>query len=291
MPGHAPTAPSPEEMLARADPQRSWREYLEAYVDVVYRAAERAVRDPDEARDIAAEVLRRMAEDWPELLERFRAGGGASFRTWLAIVARNLCIDVRRSMFGRRSLPRSVRRLEAWRQQLYRGVYWEGRAPEEVWEALRSEGAFGGTFGEAATALAEIDADLAPESRLPRARLIAALGTAGDDEDGPAEPESAELEPLEGAAREGVAGAMQQILAELDGDERALLRVYFLDGVGAEELRKLFGGRTRSQVYNRVSATLDKIRAAVSAKGLDAEDVEALGQFAWREALGEGAAT
>lgn len=212
--------PDLDALGAEPNRTRSWRSFLDLYADTVLRAAGRAARDPEEGRNVGAEVLKRLAERWPGLLDGYRsASGRAGFSTWLAVVARNHAIDVLRS--------------------------WHGRGRLE-------------------------------------ARVVSLGG--GDAGDPPAPVRSGP----EAVAGERSAGReLAKILAELAGDERALVRLYFLEGTTTEELRRSFGGQTRSQVYNRVHAVMEKLRQRTSRVGLGPEDLEALRDFDWDASLGD----
>ena len=94
-----PTQPS---FLRESDPDRSWSDFVSASMATIDRATGRAVRDQDLAADVASEVLERLAKDWPALLRRYeQSARRADFFVWLAVVARNLAVDVLRSRFGR----------------------------------------------------------------------------------------------------------------------------------------------------------------------------------------------
>ena len=101
------------------------------------------------------------------------------------------------------------------------------------------------------------------------------------------EPAGSAPGPEESEARARTRASWTEILRGLAGDERVLLRLYFLEGRDAEELRIRFGGRTRSQVYNRVHTLTKKLEAAAREAGLGVEDVAVLAAFDWSTLLGE----
>lgn len=99
--------------LSEPDPDRAWGEFVAASMGTIDRAAGRAVRDRDLAADVAAEVLERLAKDWPALLQRYQASSRrADFFVWLSVVARNLAVDVLRSRFGRAHVDAQLRALQ-----------------------------------------------------------------------------------------------------------------------------------------------------------------------------------
>lgn len=278
-----PTMDGIATLLAESDPHRSWSLFLEGFIGTVYRAAERGALDADESRTLAVEVLERWAGEWPALLDKYGEKpapdpdkADAAFRAWLAVVARNAVIDRRRALRGRPRAPSAVRRQPEWLQDAYRSIAEEGVPHRQVWERLREEGRYRESYGEFCAAVAELEG-LGPAKRVG----IVALDPHDVDELGDRERADPELSS---STRDALGSALE----ELPGDERALLRVYYLEGVPAAELVRVFGGKTRSQVYNRIHSTITKLRSAAEARGLGPEDTEALSTFDWRVALGAG---
>lgn len=241
--------------------EAGWSPFLETYADTIYRAAERAAADADEGRTVAADVLQRFRADWPAILERFLAVAReerADFRVWLAVVARRAAIDCLRARHGRRSVPAEVRRGAPWLKRAWKLGVVEGRAVDEVWEAVRDAPEAPASPGELTLVLAHLERT-APRVDPARSRPSALL------EEPRGEPEEAPA----GGAR----AFLGEVLRELPGKDRLLLRLYFLEGSGAESLRRLFGSKTTSQVYNRVHALTTRLRAKLEASGVSMEDL------------------
>lgn len=78
-----------------------WTRFLESHSDLLLLVARRVFREHDGAMDAYAYVLERLREDDFRRLRAFEAGGEAAFSTWLAVVARRLCLDFRRRRYGR----------------------------------------------------------------------------------------------------------------------------------------------------------------------------------------------
>ena len=241
--------------------EEAWVPFLERYADVVYRAAQRATSDPDEARNLAADVLERMRADWPEVLRSFLAsarGERADFSVWLAVVARRLAIDCLRSRYGRRTVPAGIRRAAPWLRRAWRLRVVEERPLEEVWSSLRSLEGAPPSVGELALEIAPYEGPQTPTG-MARAKP----------------PGLGEFEPASAPSPAASGGREQlsKVLAKLSGDDRLLLRLYFLEGASAEALRRLHGSATRSQVYNRIHTLLGKIRVQLESQGLSMEDL------------------
>lgn len=143
--------------LNEPDPDRAWGAFVAASMGTIDRATSRAVRDRDLAADVAAEVLERLAKDWPALLRRYeQSPRHADFFVWLAVVARNLAVDVLRSRFGRAHVDAQLRHLQpvSGTEERARELPAEGPGP-------------GGTLigGEAAQGWADVLAEFSSDER------------------------------------------------------------------------------------------------------------------------------
>ena len=92
-------------LLARAY-DRAWDEFLDEYAALVLQIVHLFERDPDRVDDCFVFVCEQLKKNDLRRIRRFDENGSASFPTWLRAVVRNLCLDWRRSRFGR---PRSFR--------------------------------------------------------------------------------------------------------------------------------------------------------------------------------------
>lgn len=282
----SPPDPTPA-CLRESDPEQAWATFLQDHVDTVYRSVGRACSDDETARDVAAEVLTRLHDGWPDTVRRYEQQGRGKrcrFDTWLAVVVRNLAIDVLRSWHGRRMLPRSVSRRPRWHQSLYRLVYWEGRSVAEAYEVLVTGEEFEGSLAEVADTIHDLHATLPASSRLPLPRVVSleVPAAAGDEEGTTMElPDTTAPDAESGQVADDARTRLSGIMSRLDPNERLLLRMYFLEGVGAAELVQVVGVRSRSQVYTKVHGLLDRLRKALRDEGLDIGDLEHLLDFDW----------
>lgn len=285
----ASAPPGVLQCLNESDPGTAWRFFLEECTSTIERAVRRLVSDPDEARDLVVDVLQRIRRTWPDTLQRFEQGEErAAFRTWLAVVARNHGIDALRSRHGRRSLPRPVSRLEPWRRELFRRLHWEGESLEEAHRALVAAGSWSGSFGDLAAAAAELEALVPRSTRVEgpgRRRPERARGEVGVEEGGLDPPAPAADAPGAVQQRDAAHTALGEILAQLSGDERLLLRTYFLEGATARDVAQLTGASSPSRVYERVGALTERLRLALFERGVEAEDLPAMMDFDWGQHL------
>jgi RNA polymerase sigma factor (sigma-70 family) len=85
-----------------AEADQAWGEFLAAYSALLLRAATLHGADYDAVLDRYAYMLDELRRDECRRLRRFVADGRAGFSSWLAVVARRLCLDHHRSRYGRR---------------------------------------------------------------------------------------------------------------------------------------------------------------------------------------------
>lgn len=97
----------------------AWTAFLEAYSERILKTARSLGGDDDAVMDRYVFVLEELARNDFGRLREYTADRRAKFSTWLAIVARRLCIDHHRKVYGRapatgsnpRSNPTARRRL------------------------------------------------------------------------------------------------------------------------------------------------------------------------------------
>lgn len=274
--------PNPDEprFLHEPDPERAWSAFVEDTMATIDRAARRVVRDdPALADDIAADVLDRIRRDWPDLLERFEAcARRASFRTWLAVVARNLAIDLLRARQGRIVLPKSVSRLPVWQRELWRLVVVEDRSLTDAAERLRADGHWDGDLASLAEALEAVRDAAVTRARTTRA-TVKFVPTG--------EPETPEPEADEGDAPDArhlhaaAIARWAEILRDFDPEDRRIVRVYFLEESTAAQTASALGLSSADQVYERVKRILQRLRERATAAGLGPVDLASLVEFDW----------
>lgn len=81
--------------------ERAWTAFLEAHNDQLLRAAERFGGGYDARMDRYHFLLEGLRKNGFERLRSYRRDSRSSFRSWLVVVARRLCVDWERSRYGR----------------------------------------------------------------------------------------------------------------------------------------------------------------------------------------------
>jgi RNA polymerase sigma factor (sigma-70 family) len=96
----------PPELAAVLDADRdsadeAWRLFLSRFSPLILHAARSASKGYDDSMDSYAYVLERFREDDFRRLRGYTVDPRSKFTTWLVLVARRLCIDRRRQLYGR----------------------------------------------------------------------------------------------------------------------------------------------------------------------------------------------
>lgn len=82
--------------------ERAWDVFLDAHSELILRVARVVAHDHDSAMDCYTYVLDRLRENDSARLKAYTQDARCSFRTWLAVVVRRLCVDRYREKYGRR---------------------------------------------------------------------------------------------------------------------------------------------------------------------------------------------
>ena len=127
------------QILDRLDSQNAheaWSEFLEEYSAAIFQVICHFEPDPDNASDCFQFVCEQLIRNRFRRLRQFKTDGTAKFSTWLRAVIRNLCIDWHRKETGRLRPFRSISKLSAFDQQVFRLLYERGVSTEEGLQLL-----------------------------------------------------------------------------------------------------------------------------------------------------------
>jgi len=96
----------PPELSAVLDADResaddAWRLFLSRFSPLILHAARNASKGYDDVMDSYAYTLERFRENNFRRLRGYTADPRSKFTTWLVLVARRICIDRQRQMYGR----------------------------------------------------------------------------------------------------------------------------------------------------------------------------------------------
>jgi RNA polymerase sigma factor (sigma-70 family) len=81
--------------------ERAWQAFIAAHSRLLLHVARTTYHDRDEAMDAYTFILDELRGKEFARLRAFSANGQSKFSTWLVVVARRLCSDLRRQRYGR----------------------------------------------------------------------------------------------------------------------------------------------------------------------------------------------
>jgi RNA polymerase sigma factor (sigma-70 family) len=99
--------------------EEAWGAFVACYSELLLRVANRFAQGYDEGLDRYAFMLEELRRSDYRRLRKYAADGRGRFSTWLAVVARRLCLDYHRHQYGRsrgNASPASIRVRSARRQ-------------------------------------------------------------------------------------------------------------------------------------------------------------------------------
>lgn len=247
------------------------RDLFESNLPIVERLLRSVCRrhafPPDESEEFAAWAKLRLIDDDYAVFRKFE--GRASLPTYLTTVIVNLFRDYRIHRWGKWRPSAEAKRLGTTAVQLETLVARDGRTLAEAIEVLRT------SFGVTRPA-AELE-QLA--ERLParvRRRQESDEGLAGL-----AAADAADQRVVDGERRavaERAAAAVSRALAELDAEDRLVLKLRFADGLAIVDIAGLLGAPAKP-LYGRIERTLAGVRRSLESAGLEASQV--LGLLGW----------
>jgi RNA polymerase sigma factor (sigma-70 family) len=253
------------ELLARfraSDSQSAWEEFLTEYSPLLYHAAQTFTQNREEAADCFVFICEYLAKSGFRRLLQFKPQGAASFPTWLRVVARNLCLDWRRKVYGRVRPFKCVQRLSAVEMDVYRCRYEHNLARAETLRHLQATWP-----GLDEQQLVEIEERLEDSLSSLQRWILSARNNPGappssEGEDERQEPEIIDLSP----SPETVVSQAEQrkqlreSLAALPGEDRLLVRLRFEDELSLDEISRATGQGDAQRVHRRLGAILEKLR-------------------------------
>jgi RNA polymerase sigma factor (sigma-70 family) len=168
--------------------------------------------DEDAVMDRYAFIVDALRRDDYRRLRAYVNDGKSSFDTWLAVVARRLCMDHYRARYGR------------------------AQGTSEATSAHRAvRRSLGDLIGSELGLDALLSYDDAPDAALEKKEWRAALDAA---------------------------------LAQLETEDRVILRLRFEDDVSVPEITRLLGLGSSFSVYRRITRTLAGVRKKLEAAGI-----------------------
>ena len=242
----------------------AFTEHLPLIERVIASICRRHGCGPDEAEDFDATVKLRLVEHDYAILRKFR--GSSSLATYLTIVVHNLFRDYRIHKWGKWRPSAKARRLGTVAVQLDTLLTRDRYELREAVEILRTN--FGAA--ESPEELEEIAAQLPPRAgrRFVGEEALENLGST----DG---VERRVIDAEQSRRRERVERALDEAIAELEGEERLVLKMRYEDGFTVAAIAEVLGIPARP-LYSSFERYARRLRASLEARGVSREDVAEL---------------
>ncbi len=264
------SGPLVEPQAKNAD--EAWEAFLVTHSPLILQVVRLFERDADEVQDCFLFVCERLRRGDMRRIRRFRAGGTASFETWLRAVVRRLCIDWRRHRDGRFRLPRAIARLPDLEQNVFRCLHVRRLTENEtfhalkpLWPALTRE--------QLVEAASRVAAAFSGRSswfflvRRPRRQSLSAVSSSAEPEETGAGLVDPRADPeREAAAHESLA-SLREALERLSPRDRLLVRLRYEQELSLEEIGRLTGLSGASQVEREIRRALETLREGIEARG------------------------
>ncbi len=251
--------------------ERAWDEFLDRFAGLVLQVVRLFEHDPDRGDDCFVYVCEQLKSDNLRRLRRFDRNGPASFATWLRVVVRNLCLDWRRSRFGRPRAFRAVERLSLLDQEVYGALHLRQLGESEALETVRTS--FPDLSREDfAESQVRIAANLTPHQNwlLASRRLrLVSMSERPDDQGSQVsarEPAGDGPSPEEAAARREEIETLRSALGSLASEERLLLRMRFEQDLTLEAIGRLTGLGSATTVHRAVQRAVEQLRDELEAQ-------------------------
>lgn len=124
--------------LTTGEADSGWVQFLDSYSARLRIIVHQFENDESHAQECFDFVCAKLSDNGFRRLTAFDPNGPATFRTWLTAVAANLCIDWRRSVYGRFRTPRSIRDLPEIDQVIFDCFYRQGMTRQECLHVLET---------------------------------------------------------------------------------------------------------------------------------------------------------
>ena len=250
--------------LRSGDPEVAWALFLEQYAPLIYQTVRHLEPDGDRASDCFQFVCEQLIKDKFRRLKRYDPAGPASFQTWLRVVVRNLCLDLRRKEFGRLRDFSFVSRLTALDREVFRLFFERGESAEETLLSLAPHypGLTAERVGESIERISKgLTAGqrwrLGARARPGQTEEASAAGTREKAHDEVRDPRpDPESQTLQRERQEELGRALRR----LSKSEKILLSLRFEEGLTLEQVAVLLGLGNAQRADRQIKDVLARLR-------------------------------
>jgi RNA polymerase sigma factor (sigma-70 family) len=236
-----------------------WMQFLDTYSALLRNIVHQYENDERQAQDCFDFVCAKLSDNDFRRLTAFKPNGPAKFRTWLTAVAANLCIDWRRSMYGRFRIPKAIRGLPEIDQVVFHCFFHQGMTRRECLQVLKTQN-LNITDRHISEIQANIHIVLTSKQRWQlsktRHRVVAIDGleeSIAADEKGPEALVQFEQD------RE----RLQKAMTRLEPKQRLFLQFRYQQDLTLEEVARLMGLKDPFQARRKIEAALSALARAM----------------------------
>lgn len=220
-----------------------------------------------------------------------RYDGKGRLTTWLGRVTQNLVSDFFREQEGRKTLPRSVQRLDLTSQQIFKLLYWDCLAEREAFQVIKNQ-ATKLTRDEFDRIVLKINLSLKTCNRwsiysevirkapaLPLHPYGADQSGAGPqvqvaDGDPASSPSLTAMSRQEKEVAEEMGRVLRRAITGLPSEDRLLLVCRFKHGMTAGEIARLLKRKDEKRIYTGLERLKDQLKQALEQTGFQWRRVE-----------------
>ena len=247
--------------LASDEADSAWDQFLVDYSPLILHIARRHEHDDESIMDCYVFVCEKLADNGFRRLLAFKPDGPASFRTWLAKVAGNLCIDWRRQRYGRRRTLRAIARLPSLERLVFKHLYEIGTTRQECLQALRIHypDITAQQIGEINGRIHELLSSQQRWRLIARNRATVSLSEALSDHSSNAEPIAPGPDVDEVTASRMDRERLKAAMSQLSHDDRLVLQLRYQRDLTLDEVARLMRFADPSAAHRQIAAALAKL--------------------------------
>ena len=248
--------------LDSRDVEQAWSDFLGEYSSPIYQVICLFESDADKAADCFQFVCEQLIKNNFRRLRAFKIDGAATFSTWLRAVTRNLCIDWHRKETGRPRPFKSITKLSAFDQEVFRLLYEKGESAEDVLRQLAAAYPYA-TEGTLAESRRRIEQELTPQKRwllnTRFARSSETDWTTGLSEIGLNVADPNTNPEAQAIIKEQYSDLMRR-MKRLSAEERLLIRLRFEQELTLDQIAKVLNLGNAQRVDRQLKQIITRLR-------------------------------
>ncbi len=245
--------------LTDGEADSGWIQFLDSYSALLRNIVHQYENDESQAQECFEFVCAKLSDNSFRRLTAFNPNGPAKFRTWLTAVAANLCIDWRRSVYGRFSTPNVIRGLPEIDQVVFDCFYHQGMTRQECLHVLKTR------FPKITDPqISEIKASIHTVLTSKQRWQLSTTRHRTVSIDGPEESIAADEKGPEALLQsEQVRERLQKAMSRLEPKQRLFLQLRYQQDLTLEEVARLTGLKDPFQARRKIDAALSALARAM----------------------------